>query len=97
MDHEASGVAKIGDVAEELERIHEFHAGLITALERDGEEPARALGADLRDARVIRRGGQAGIGHAFDGACPSSQPATFSAFSTCFFMRSDSVSIPISV
>jgi hypothetical protein len=48
MDDQAARVAEVGDMAEDLEAVDELHAGLVAALDREGEERARALGADLR-------------------------------------------------
>ena len=53
-------------MAEEFQTVDELDAGVVAALERHGEEAARALGANGRDAVVIGRGGQARIGDVID-------------------------------
>ena len=43
VDDERAGVAEVRHVAEELDGVHELHAGLVAALERKGEERAGAV------------------------------------------------------
>ena len=46
--------------------VDQLHAGVVAALDREGEQRAGALRADRLDPVVIGRGGQPGIGHALD-------------------------------
>jgi uncharacterized protein len=54
MDDKAAGIAEVRDMAEDLEPVHELDAGLIAALDRKGEQAARALGANPRDPVMPR-------------------------------------------
>ena len=63
MDHQALGIADIGQVREELQRIDEAASGFQAALDAEGQN---APGAERQIAlrqRVIAAGGQSGIVH----------------------------------
>ena len=47
-------------------RIHQFHAGLITAFHRESEQGPRALRVELRRPVCVGRRGETGIGDVFD-------------------------------
>ena len=63
MNHEALGVADVGQVREQLDRVDELPARFQAALDAEADDAAEAFLQVLRGelvARVIR---QAGIGH----------------------------------
>src|SRR5690349_5567781 len=66
MDHQRLGVADVGEVAHEGERLDELHAGVEAALDAECEERSRALRQVLLCERVIAALGQAGVVHPRD-------------------------------
>jgi hypothetical protein len=51
MDDQRPGIAQIGDMAEQLDRVDQPHAGLIAALQREGEQRARPFGQTFGTTR----------------------------------------------
>ena len=54
MDDQAAGVADIGEMAEQLHAVDQLHAGLIAALEAEGEHAPAPLGQYFLCRRVAR-------------------------------------------
>ncbi len=61
MDDQRLGVADIGEVREQLQRLDELHAGVVAALQAEGEDSARAERRVLLLQRVVLVAGQARI------------------------------------
>ncbi len=66
MDDQRPGVAKICDMAENLQRIYQFDAGVVSALHRKGEQPAGPFGANAFRTLEIGRGFEPRIGDIVD-------------------------------
>src|SRR5690606_17361316 len=54
VDHQRTGVAQVGHVREQLERVDELHAGVVAAFQRDGEQRTATLRADPLLALPVR-------------------------------------------
>ena len=63
MNDQRARIAQVRHMAKDLKAVDQFHTGVIAALDRKGEKPARALGTDLLHPLVIGRGFQSGIGN----------------------------------
>ena len=70
MDDQATGVADVGQVREELEAVDKLAAGIVTALDAKAEHGAGALGQVLLGQCVIGTGLEARVLHPFDEAVP---------------------------
>jgi RNA polymerase sigma factor (sigma-70 family) len=96
VDDQRARVAEIGHMAEDLETIDKFYAGLVAALDRKVNSAPAPRGRSSRPGRCRARRA-ARHRSRLDARIVLSHVAIFTAFSTCFSIRSDSVSIPISV
>ena len=63
MNHQALGVADVGQVREQLDRVDELLAGFQAALDAEADDAAEAFLEVFRGDFVARIVGQAGIGH----------------------------------
>jgi hypothetical protein len=63
MDDERAGVADIGEMREQLHVRDQLDAGLVAALEAEGEHRTRALGQVLAREGVVAVARQSGIAH----------------------------------
>ena len=61
MDHQAAGIADIGEMREDLHRLDEFQSSLVAALEAEGKDRASALGQVFLRQRIIAVGFETGI------------------------------------
>ena len=96
MDDQRAGVADIGEMREQLHVRHELDAGVVAALEAEGEHRAGALRAVFLREVVVAVAGQARHSSPTPpwGAWPAIR-ATASALSQWRCMRSGSVSMPV--
>ena len=66
MNDQAARIAKVRHVAKDLEVVDQLDAGLIAALDRKGEQAARAFGTDFFDAVKVLAALQTSIGDIVD-------------------------------
>src|SRR5271170_1918616 len=67
MDHERARIAEIGEVGEQFELAYKRYAGLVAALDSEGEHGAGALGAIFARELVVAVAGQARVADPGDG------------------------------
>ena len=60
VDDQRLGVADIGQMREQLQRLDELHAGLVAALQAEGEDGAGAVRRVFLLQRVVRVAGRPG-------------------------------------
>ena len=66
MDHQRLGVADVGEVRKERERLDESPSGIASALELEGEDRAAAARIEAAGQRVLGMRGEVGMMHALD-------------------------------
>ena len=66
MNHQALGVAHVGEVREQLQGVDELPAGFEAALDPEREDSPLALGQVLLRHRIVRAGREIGVVHPSD-------------------------------
>ena len=67
MDDQRLGVANVGQQAEDLQRVDEFLARVVSSANAEGDDGAGAVGQIFFRARVVFAAGEAGIVDPLDG------------------------------